>query len=470
MAGMARPPQFDDKMSEAEALMWRLESDPYLSSTIANITVLDRPIDVKRLRRRMELAVIAVPRLRQRVHPTPVGLNPPAWIDDPEFDLDYHLRRVALPKPGTMRELCDLAALIAADPFDRTRPLWQFVVVDGLKGGWGAMIQKLHHTLGDGESTVRLSMQYLDLERDAPDPEPIPTAAGPEAEEEGQDEPSTPTPLDTWRDLLESSLRFPLGIARQTRELLLDPAQIPTAGATLANTVRSIAAQLADVEAAHSPVWTERSLRRHIETLSTPLEEARAAAKRLGGTLNTAFVCAAATAAGAYHRKVGAPVEELRATMAVSTRTRASGSNAFSLVRLMVPTGEMPIAERFLLIHEAANTARESSATAGLETVAAVAATLPTSFVTRIARVQAQTVDFATSNVRAADFPCFIAGAQIVANYPVGPLAGVAFNLTLLSYCGSLDMGLNIDTAAVDDPALLKACIEDAFVELAQLT
>jgi len=130
----------------------------------------------------------------------------------------------------------------------------------------------------------------------------------------------------------------------------------------------------------------------------------------------------------------------------------------------------MPIAERFLLIHEAANTARESSATAGLETVAAVAATLPTSFVTRIARVQAQTVDFATSNVRAADFPCFIAGAQIVANYPVGPLAGVAFNLTLLSYCGSLDMGLNIDTAAVDDPALLKACIEDAFVELAQLT
>jgi hypothetical protein len=224
------------------------------------------------------------------------------------------------------------------------------------------------------------------------------------------------------------------------------------------------------VEAAHSPVWTERSLRRHIETLSTPLEEARAAAKRLGGTLNTAFVCAAATAAGAYHRKVGAPVEELRATMAVSTRTRASGSNAFSLVRLMVPTGEMPIAERFLLIHEAANTARESSATAGLETVAAVAATLPTSFVTRIARVQAQTVDFATSNVRAADFPCFIAGAQIVANYPVGPLAGVAFNLTLLSYCGSLDMGLNIDTAAVDDPALLKACIEDAFVELAQLT
>jgi hypothetical protein len=84
--------------------------------------------------------------------------------------------------------------------------------------------------------------------------------------------------------------------------------------------------------------------------------------------------------------------------------------------------------------------------------------------------VQAQTVDFATSNVRAADFPCFIAGAQIVANYPVGPLAGVAFNLTLLSYCGSLDMGLNIDTAAVDDPALLKACIEDAFVELAQLT
>ena len=124
------------------------------------------------------------------------------------------------------------------------------------------------------------------------------------------------------------------------------------------------------------------------------------------------------------------------------------------------------MAERFRLIHEATTTAREASATAGLETIAAVAATLPTSLVTRIARSQAQTVDFATSNVRGADFPCYIVGSEIVANYPIGPLGGVAFNLTLLSYRGSLDMGLHVDAVAVEDPALLRACMEDAFAEL----
>ena len=105
-----------------------------------------------------------MPRLRQRVQPTPVSLTPPLWVDDAEFDLDYHVRHVALPEPGTLRQLCDLATLIAADPFDRTRPLWAFFVVDGLEGGQGAIIQKLHHTVADGEGSLRLSMQFIDLD------------------------------------------------------------------------------------------------------------------------------------------------------------------------------------------------------------------------------------------------------------------------------------------------------------------
>jgi diacylglycerol O-acyltransferase len=95
-----------------------------------------------------------------------------------------------------------------------------------------------------------------------------------------------------------------------------------------------------------------------------------------------------------------------------------------------------------------------------------VAATLPTSVITRLARQQAQTVDFATSNVRGAPVPLFLAGAQLLENYPVGPLLGVAFNLTLLSYNHSLDMGVNIDTEAVTDPELLRRCLERAFKDL----
>ena len=183
-----------------------------------------------------------------------------------------------------------------------------------------------------------------------------------------------------------------------------------------------------------------------MEVLRAPFDETKAAAKRLGGTLNTAFLTAAAEAASEYHIECGQPVEQLRASMAISTRTESSGSNAFSLARMLVPTGRH--ADRRALrgdpTRQPAQPARPQRG-GSLETLAAVAATLPTSLVTRLARQQAQTVDFATSNVRGAPVPLYIAGAQLLENYPVGPLAGVAFNLTLLSYNHSLDMGVNID-------------------------
>jgi WS/DGAT/MGAT family acyltransferase len=455
---------FDRKMSDAEGLMWRMEKDPHLSSNFANVTIVDRPPDVDRLLRRLERATYAIPRLRQRVQPVPANLSAPMWVDDPNFDLHFHVRHVALPKPGTMRQLLDLASLIACDPFDRTRPLWQFTVVDGLKGGRSALIQKLHHTIVDGEAGVQLSLQFLDFERDAPEPAPLDPDLISAAEEQAASEPPS---SDLLRDMLAGGLRLPLGLLRQVKDLLSDPAGIPGAGSAAADTVRGVLNQLSDTESAASPLWTERSLRRRMEVLRAPFGPTKAAAKRLGGTLNTAFLTAAAEAAGRYHRDLDTPVDHLRASMAISTRTEGSGANAFSLARMMVPTGQMPIAERFTAIQQATEAARETSATASLETIAAVAASLPTSLVTRLARQQAQTIDFATSNVRGAPMPLFVAGAELIANYPVGPLGGVAFNLTLLSYNHSLDMGVNIDTAAVTEPELLRRCLERAFKDLA---
>ena len=121
------------RMTDAEALMWRLEKDPYLSSTFANITVLDRPPDMDRLVARMERTSILFPRLRRKVQLMPANVGNPMWVDDPAFDIRHHVRRVALPAPGSMRQLQDLVTLLIADPFDRSRPLWQFIVVDGLE-------------------------------------------------------------------------------------------------------------------------------------------------------------------------------------------------------------------------------------------------------------------------------------------------------------------------------------------------
>jgi len=461
---MATEIRFDHKMSDAEALMWRLDKDPYLSSAFANISILDRAPDIDRLRRRMERAAIAIPRLRQRVQPSPANLTPPLWVDDPDFDIHYHVRRLALPAPGSLRQMLDLATLITNDPFDRTRPLWQFVVIEGLADGRAALVEKLHHTIADGEGSVQLSLQFFDFERDAPQPPaPEPT------DDRGSSDASS---ADLWRDLLAGPLKVPLALVKQIRDVLADPTSISSTGAATIDTVKALVGQMADIEPAKSPLWTHRSLRRRLDVLQFPFREIRDVSRSLGGTLNTALLTAASDAAGRYHRTMGSPVDHLRASMAISTRKSShdDATNAFSLARLLVPTGEMEIRERFDLVNEACQEAGSGSASLALNAIATLSGTLPTAVVTRLARLQSQTVDFATSNVKGTPLPVFVAGAEILSNYPVGPLAGVAFNLTLLSHVGSLDMGLNMDSGAIDQPAELVNCLSQSFAELLNLS
>jgi len=446
-------------MSEAEGLMWRLDKDPYLSSTFANLSVLDRSPDFDRLRRRMERASIAIPRLRQRVQSSPANLTPPLWVEDPDFDIDYHVRRIALPSPGSMRQLLDLATLVCNDPFDRTRPLWQFVVIEGLEDGRAVLVEKLHHSIADGEGSVQLSLQFFDFDRDAPEPEPLHWDAEVEA--------SSMINLDVWREMLAGPLKLPMALVKQVRDLIADPTQIPANGSATIDTLRGVVGQLTDVEPARSPLWTTRSLRRRVEVLRAPFLATRDAARALGGTLNTALLCAAADAAGRYHRELGSPIDELRASMAISTRkSDGEAPNAFSLARMLVPTAPMPVRDRFTAVHEATVAAADDSAGALVGAAASLATSLPTGLITRIARLQSQTIDFATSNVKGTPIPVYVAGAEIVANYPVGPLGGVAFNLTLLSHVGSLDMGLNIDAGAVSEPELLRESLHRAFDDL----
>ena len=135
-------------MSNAEGLMWRLEADPMFASSFVTVTLLDQPADMARLRRRMSRAVVLVPRLRQRVLDRPLGLAP-VWVDVAEVDIDHHVRSITLPAPGTIRQLLDMATELLVQPFDRERPLWEFLAVDGLGDGQGAFIQKMHHTISD---------------------------------------------------------------------------------------------------------------------------------------------------------------------------------------------------------------------------------------------------------------------------------------------------------------------------------
>lgn len=142
------------------------------------------------------------------------------------------------------------------------------------------------------------------------------------------------------------------------------------------------------------------------------------------------------------------------------------GGNAFAPARLTVPVSESGAVDQFTAIRDRLTATKQERALEFAGALAGVINVLPTSMLVRIARQQVETVDFATSNVRGAPFDLYIAGAKILANYPMGPTGGTAFNLTVLSSSGWLDMGVNIDVAAIEDTELLRTCLEDAYAEL----
>jgi diacylglycerol O-acyltransferase len=452
-------------LTSHEALMWTVERDPILRSSFLNLTLLDRAPDYDRFRARMASAIRGLPRLRQRVELAQLPLTPPEWVDDRDFDLGYHLRRVALPAPGSDRQLLDLGAQWLQDPFDPQRPLWQMTVVEGLSGGRAALLAKLHHAVTDGVGGVRLSSSFIDLSRDAPDPEPV--------SDDGADEPAlfeseTVRLMGEMRRQLGRVPHAVSGMWSGAVEIASHPQSLGREAADVVESARSVVRQALVTDGARSPLWAgRRSTARHFEILSIDLDEAKRTAGALDGTVNDVFVTGVAGGAAAYHRARGAEADELRISMPVSTRhDRSVGGNSFTPARVLVPAGIVDPLERFRAVHERLATVKAERALGLADALTGVLTGLPGPLLTRLVRQQVQTVDLAASNVRGAPVEIFIAGARVLSNHPMGPTGGTAFNASVLSYCSQLDMGINSDTAAIDDPALLRHCIADSLAEV----
>ncbi len=470
-----REMRFESKMTDAEAMMWNIEHDPRLSSNIGSIIITDQPLDADVMRKRIVSAVVDIPRLRERVAPVLGRLAPPVWIPDKEFDLDYHFRRVALPAPGTDRQLYDLCTTLNQEPFDRTRPLWLFVLIEGLEGGRGALFSKLHHTVADGEGALRLSEHYMDLGREGPVPPDVDLDEIIAKQTENSDIESSEEFLPSAIRTASHTVRRLLGMARRAvGEVALaatDPSRLGEAATNLTTAVSSARSQMSsgDGVPSGSDAWKKRSRHRWFDVVDVDFEQARAAARALGGSLNDFFVTGATLGAVRYHEFIGEEVEFFNATFVVSTRDDSSaGGNSFTPSKVRVPGGKMDPAERFAAIRDAMG-ARRGEVTGGADLMGAVsglANLLPTSVVTGIARSQAGAVDFATSNVRGAPIEVYIAGGKVLATYPIGPVAGTAWNITMMSYAGTLFMGVHVDPVAVEDTGLLMRSLRDGFAEL----
>lgn len=454
--------QYETRMSDSDALMWNIEKDPILRSTITAVAVLDRRPDRDALLHRLERGTRLIPRMRQRVIGNPYSIAPPRWEVDPYFDLRYHVRFLNAGGDGTLRDVLDIAEPMGMQGFDRARPLWEFVIVEGLEGDRAAIIQKVHHAITDGVGGMQMVMTMIDLEREpATSDEDMPPA--PRAEAMG--------PLKRTADAFGHLGRRNLGIARRAGGNLVAAATTaashPASVATgLGATVGSVGRLLAPTPTPLSPIMTGRSMSFRFQTLTFPLADLKAAARAADGTLNDAFVVAVAGGLRRYHQRHGADVDALRMTMPINIRsedTNDVAGNQFVPARFRVPVAIEDATEHMRAIHELVDQQRHEPANGLVEPLAIVLNRLPTTAVTALFGSMIKGSDFTTSNVPGAPIPIYIAGARVESLVPFGPLVGVAVNVTLLSNVDDVHVGINSDLAAVPDPDVLLECLQESF-------
>ncbi len=454
--------RYDEQfMRHSDALAWNMEHDPGLRSTIVGITWLKSPPDLDALTARLDRATRLAPRFRQRpVHP-PGPFATPRWVDC-EVDLSLHLRRIAAPSPHTPRTVIEFARSEAMTEFDPFRPLWVMTLVEGVTGGRAALVMKLHHSLTDGLGAVQLGWLLFET---SPEPEPVTPV------EEFGPEP-VPGGPELVREALSRSARRMVATARDGLGLV-----VPATTTTVRHPLRSTLDVLATASSLGrfvrpasetlSPVMTRRGLGRHLDMIEVEVDALKAAGSAAGSTLNDAFVASVTGGLRRYHELHGAPVQELRVTMPVSTRREVDpvGGNRFTLERFTLSVGEADPANRIRTTGWQCRAARYEEALPLSDAVAGVLNLLPSWVIGSMLKH----VDFVASDVPGVPVPLYLAGAEVTGTYAFGPTTGAALNVTLLSYRGTCCVGCTIDTAAVPDPEVMMGCLRQGFDEVLAL-
>jgi diacylglycerol O-acyltransferase len=453
-------------MSDSDALMWNVEKDPTLRSTVVTVLTLDRSPDWDALVERVDRGSRLIPRLRQRVVTPMLRAGPPYWSADPHFDLSYHLRRVRAPEPAGFDCVLDIARNAAMAGFDRARPLWEYTVVDGLEGGRSAFVIKVHHSMTDGVGGMKLLMMLFDLER-----EPVPPGPCDELE---------PLPVFAPLGLVGRSLdhrrRRALGIARRGLSTVFDAVRATVrdpqgAVRETMRVARSLASFLAPATTPCSPMMGARSLARRLGTIDVPLDDLKRAAKAEGSSLNDAFLASVVGGLERYHDLHGYAPNDLRMVMPINVRGEgaALGGNHFTPARFLVPLQIPDPAERMRVLRQLSQTVRDEPAVALTDALAMILNQLPTTATTTFFGSMLKGSDFVTSNVPGSPFPLYVAGAELERLYPFGPLSGTAANVTLLSHCDTCCIGINTDAVAVPDHSDFVKSIEAGFREVLAL-
>ena len=405
-----------------------------------------------------------LPRFRRRLMNVPYDQGRPIWIDDDRFDITYHVRHTALPKPGSWEQLVALTTRIQEGLLDRERPLWELWLVEGLENGHVGLLQKTHHSLIDGVSGVDVATLLLDP---TPDYEaPVPAEWTPEP---------APSPSQLLLDSLRERATEPAEFVRTFRSLLRGPRHAVERAGELARSMGTMLNR--ESIAPRTSINARTGRHRLLSVVRVPLTEVKAIRRALGGTVNDVVLAGVGGGLNRLLTARGDDVDDLRLRVLVPVSVRSDDQrgalgNKVSAIFVSLPVGPADPTDRLRAISAQTAELKERrqalSADFLLNMSDYVAPTLM-SLAARAAHTQ-RFVNLIVTNVPGPQVPLYMMGARLIEAFPIVPLTqNLTMVVGILSYDGTLHFGLWADRDAAADLEVLASGIEDAFAEMAKV-
>jgi WS/DGAT/MGAT family acyltransferase len=438
-----------------------------MSTAILDPSTAPGPFGVERVRELLRERMNLLPPFRRRLVTVPFELHNPLWVEDPNFDLDYHVRHTALPAPGGPRELAALTAEIAGRPLDRSRPLWEIWFVEGLESDRVAVISKVHHSSIDGMSGVELIANLYDFEADPP-------ARADDARTSDRHVDHVPGDPELLAHAVVSLARQPLLMARALRRLVRSATRVAQrAREQTTNVAVPLTAPRLTMNGTITP-------HRKIAFSSVALADIKTVKNAFNVKVNDVVLAVAAGALRTYLAGRGElPDRPLVATIPTSVRTeeqKADMGNRVSAMFAGLPVELDDPVERLLSVHQSTIGAKQMHEDIGGQTLQEWADLASPALFSRVMRVYSglrladrhrPIHNLVISNVPGPAFALYFAGAKLVAMYPMGPIFdGAGLNLTVMSYQDHVDFGFLVCRELVPDVDDLAGAVPDALAEL----